>query len=112
MSTLHKNQGHDLKFAAVNTAVSGNTTVQAAVAGKKIRVCSYVLVATGAVTVQWLSTNTTLSGAMSLAANGGVAAIGEPSAVQFETPAGEALILALGGAVQVSGHIAYTVDPS
>ena len=53
-------------YAKVDTAASGDTTIVSAVSGKKIRVVGYVLVAAGAVTVQWKDATATYSGAMSL----------------------------------------------
>lgn len=103
-----------VKFAKIDVAASGDNTIVAAVAAsapepaKKIRVLGYVLVADGAVTAQWQSgaAGTALSGAMSLAANGGVSAPFSPVG-QFETVAGALLNLSLGGAVGVRGHLVY-----
>ena len=92
----------------ISGATSGNNTLVAAVTGKKIRVLSYVLVATTAVAVRFESAagGTALTGVMTLAA-------GVPLVVNlereghFETVAGELLNMELGGAVQVSGHMTY-----
>lgn len=102
-------QGKTLKFAQINAAALGDNTLVAAVPGLKIKVVSYVMVAASAVTARLYSgaAGTPLSGAMSFAANGGVAMPGEPSSHLLETAAGAALVLNLGAAVQVSGHIAY-----
>lgn len=98
----------------IDTATSGNNTIIAGLPGKLIRLTSLVLVVAGAVTVQWLSGSaaTELSGAMSLIT-------GVPYSLSFSPAgmhgnrvnyylstvlAGDALILAIGGAVQVSGH--------
>lgn len=94
-----------VKFASISTASSGYTSLVAAVPGKKIRVLSYVLVAAGAVTAQFASASSARTGAMPLAANGGVSAQ-SPTGL-FETAVNEALRLNLGGAVQVSGHLSY-----
>lgn len=104
-------QGKTLLFASVSTAASGQTAIVAASGGNKTKVVSYVLVASAAVTAQWQSGATGLSGAMALAANGGISAVGQPSAHLFETAVNTALNLNLGGAVQVSGHIAYIQEP-
>ena len=80
----------------------------AAVASKKITVLSYVLVATGAVTVKWRTASTDISGAMALAANGGVSAhSGDITIPLLQTATNEALNLNLSSAVQVSGHVTY-----
>lgn len=101
-----------MKFSKIDASSSGSNTIVAAVAGKKIRVLSYVIIAAGAVTAKWQSASTDLTGAMSLAANGGAApsvSVLAPGGVYglFETASGEALNLNLGGAVNVSGHLTY-----
>ena len=92
--------------AKVDISASGN--IVAAVAGKKIRVINYVLMAASAVTAKWQSGNTPTdhSGAMSLAAAGGLVCP-DSRAGWFETNAGEPLKLVLGSGVQVSGHLKY-----
>jgi hypothetical protein len=103
-------------YAPISTAVMGNTTIVAGVTGKNIRVVSYILVAAGSVTVQWQSGSTgILSGAMSLIVGNAVhvdpaGAYGGSQLGVLETLAqGDALILILGGAVQISGHVSYTL---
>ena len=109
-----------MKYAVVNASASGSSTIVAAVANKRIRVLSYVIIAAGAVTVTWRSVDsasgyvTSISGAMALAANGGVSpAAGQsvPAGLigQFETNQGEELAINLSAAVSVAGHITYTV---
>lgn len=94
-----------VKFASISTASSGYTSLVSAVTGKKIRVLSYAIVATAAVTAGFASASTAITGAMSLAANGGVSA--QAPQGLFETASNTALRLNLGGAVQVSGHLSY-----
>lgn len=96
------------KFAAISAASSGNNTIVAAVTGKKIRVLSYSLVVTSAVTAQWKSATggANLSGAMPFGANGGISAPHSPVG-HFETASGELLNLVLGSAVAVAGHVTY-----
>lgn len=95
------------KFAAISASSSGNNTIVAAVPGKKIRVLSYVLVGTTAVTAKFQSGagGTDLTGAMPIGANGVVSA--GPDEGHFETAAGALLNLNLGSAVAVSGHVTY-----
>ena len=98
-----------VQYAVVNTASSGNNTIVAAqAAGVKIRVVGFLLVAAGAVTANWQSGagGTTLSGAMSLA-TGAPNAPGFCPTGWFETAAATLLNLNLGGAVQVSGFVAW-----
>ena len=100
-----------LLFAKVDAASSGANEIVAADAQHRIKVVSYVLVAASAVTAQWQSGSTDLTGDMSLAASGGIAASSEPKNPFFQTELNEALNLTLGGAVQVSGHISYVKEP-
>ncbi len=96
-------------YAAINTATSGaGNTIVAAVAGKQIRVVGYVLNALTAVTAQWYTgVSAALSGPIALGATGTVACPNDHVEGHFETVAGEALKITLGGAVQVSGHVVY-----
>ena len=112
--TLDTGQGRSLLFASISAASSGNNTlVAAAAAGLKIKVVSYVIVADGAVTATFQSGagGTALSGAMSLAANGGVSAVGQVSSHLMETAAATLLNLSLGSAVGVRGHLSYFLEP-
>jgi hypothetical protein len=99
----------EVQYAVVNTATSGNNTIVAAqAAGVKIRVVGYLLVAAGAVTANFQSGagGTTLTGAMSLA-TGTPNKPGFNPQGWFETAAATLLNLNLGGAVQVSGFVAW-----
>jgi len=96
------------KFAIIDAATSGDNTLVAAVAGAKIRVLAYVLVASAAVTVRFEdgAGGTALSGQMQLAANGGAVAPFSPVG-WFETTANTLLNLELSGAISVDGHLIY-----
>lgn len=96
------------KFAAISASSSGNNTLIAAVAGKKIRVLSYTLVCTTAATAKFQSGagGTDLCGAMPFGANGGVSVPFNPLG-HFETAVNTLLNLSIGSAVQVSGHLCY-----
>ena len=96
------------QFAVINTSSTGDTTIVALVSGKVIRVLSYVIVADGAVAAKFTSgtAGTALTGAMSLSANGGVAAPFNPVG-HFQTGSGVALVLNLGAAVGARGHLTY-----
>jgi hypothetical protein len=102
-----------LLFAVIDTAASGDNTIVAADATRKIKVMSYVVVADAALAVRWKSgAATSLSGAMSLAPNGGVAtAAAPPGSWLMETAPAQNLVLNLGGAVGARGHIAYFLEP-
>ena len=108
--TFATDGGKALQFVPISTAASGATQlVAAAGAGVKIKVVSYVIVASAPVTVKFQSAGVDLTGAMALAANGGVSVSGNTSHL-FETAANAVLNINLGGAVQVSGHLAYFTE--
>lgn len=107
MRRVGSNEAIDILSAPINISSSGNNTIVSAVAGKKIIVLGYVTVCAGAVSVRWQSSGgTILDGPCAFAANGGAA---PPMAEcgHFETVAGEGLVINLGGAVQVGGHVVY-----
>ncbi len=99
-------------FATISAASSGANTIIAADASNKIKVLSYVIVADAAVTVTFKSATTAISGAMSLAANGGVASpVGTPGGGWvMETAVNQALVLTLSSAVGVRGHVSYFLE--
>jgi hypothetical protein len=96
------------KFAIIDAATSGDNTLLAAVASKKIRVLSLYLVASAAVTVRFESgaSGTALSGQLSLAANGGFVLPYNPVG-HFETATNTLLDLELSGAISVDGGFTY-----
>lgn len=97
----------EVKFAPIVASASGVTNLVAAVATKKIRVMSYVLISNGAVNVKFQThvTPTDLSGLLYLVANTGASA-SSPYGL-FQSVSGEALDLNLSGAVAVGGHLSY-----
>lgn len=103
----------------IDAGLSGDNIIVQAAPGLKIRVLSYVLVAAAAVTVQWQSGITgqnsfrrPLSGAMSLAVNGSLPSPSAgPDGWLFETDAHQDLILNLGGAQNVRGHLTFVYSP-
>jgi hypothetical protein len=106
-------RGQTVLFASVDAAANGDNTIVAADATKKIKVLSYTLVADGAVTARWKSgAGSNLSGAMSLAANGGVASpVATPGGGHLlETAVNQALVLNLGSATGVRGHVSYFLE--
>lgn len=92
-----------VKKALISLAATGD--VVAAVTGKKIRVVEFCIVAAGAVTANFESGTTDITGVMSLIT--GVPVFGNTPFGCFETAAGAALRLTLGGSVQVSGWVNY-----
>lgn len=101
------------KYAAISTASSGNTTVVAAVASRKIRVLSYRFQGDADVSVKFRdnTAGVDLTGAMATGAKGGGGGAGFSPVGHFETASGNALSINLSGAVQVSGHLTYIEVP-
>jgi len=95
-------------FASINVSSSGDNTIVAAVSGKVTRVLSYSLVCDAANAVKWTSgaAGTALTGAMSFSANGGISTPFSPVG-HFQTGTNTALVLNLGSAVGVRGHLTY-----
>lgn len=96
------------KFAIIDAATSGDNTLIAAVADKKIRILSGMLVASSAVTVRFESgaSGTALTGQMQLASNGGFQIPFCPVG-NFETAVNTLLNLELSAAVSVDGWLIY-----
>jgi hypothetical protein len=104
--------GLTVKRAILNYAAAGDNEVVAAVAAKAIRVLSLFSVAGAAVTGRFESGagGDALTGQMDFGANGGVVLPHNPAG-WFETNAGDALSLELGGAVRVAGALTYVEVP-
>lgn len=100
--------------AAIAAASSGDNTLVAAVAGKRIRVHGYELSASGAVNAKFKDgAATDLTGLIYLAAAGSGADADERTADPdglFQTTAGNALLLNLSGAVAVGGWVDYSLE--
>jgi hypothetical protein len=96
------------KFAVIDHATSGDNTIVAAVASKKIRVLACFLVAAGTVTVRFESgaSGTAKTGQMNLVANTGFVLPFNPVG-WFETAVNTLLNLELSGAVSVDGCLVY-----
>ena len=94
------------KFAGLYVSSGMANLVVNSVSAKKLRVLAYTLVASNAVTARFSGGVQSLTGAMALAANGGVSA-GFVPVGHFETAAGVGLELTLGGNVNVDGHLTY-----
>ena len=96
--------------AVVSKATAADHEIIAAVAGKQIKVHGYMLVAAGAVNVTWKNGTTALTGAMTMAAGTPIDADqGSDYAWWFLLDTNTALNLTLSGAVQVSGHVSYSL---
>ena len=97
-----------VKYAIIDAATSGDNTLVAAVASRKIRVLSIFYVASAAVTtrVESGAGGTALTGQMQLAANGGFVLPYSPHG-WFETAVNTLLNLELSGAISVDGALTY-----
>lgn len=96
------------KFAVIDAATSGDNTLVASVAGKKIRVVALFLVAAGTVNARFESGagGTALTGQMNLVANSGFSLPFNPVG-WFETAATTLLNLELSAAISVDGCLTY-----
>ena len=100
---------------AIDVATAGSNTIVAGVAGQKVRLLGYMLVAANTNTVQWLSNATELTGPMTAIAGVQIAPPQGPFKVTQQvalmvTAPGDPLVLTLGVASQVSGHIYYEMQ--
>jgi hypothetical protein len=97
-----------LTNAAISFSSSGDNTVVSGTGGQTIRVHRMVFVVTSAVNVTVKDgASTSLTGAMPMTAYGGVA-LDLSDTPWFVTASGNALVINLSAAVQVSGFIQYT----
>lgn len=96
------------KFAAIAASSSGNNTLIAAVASKKIRVLAVAFMANGTVNAKFQSGagGTDLSGLFYMVANTGAALPYNPAG-WFETGSNTLLNLNLSAAIAVGGCITY-----
>ena len=80
---------------------------------QRIRVLAYTVLSDADVTIQWKSDSADISGPMPIAERGGVTctsnflAPGGPMALMTTLNVGEDLVLNLGSAATVGGHITY-----
>jgi hypothetical protein len=109
MASPRQTYDRDQKHAVIDNASSGDNTVVAAVAGKRILVTSYTLVVAGALTVRWESgaSGTALTGQMQFAANGGTATAYNPGGCFAPTAANTLLNLELSAGTSCDGHLTY-----
>lgn len=110
VSTLRDASNNALtpKYAVLDVGASGNNTLIAAVASKKIRVLAAFLIAAGTVNVRFQSGagGTALTGQVNLVANAGFVLPFNPVG-WFETAVNTLLNLELSAAVSVDGSLVY-----
>ena len=97
-----------IKFAVIDSATSGNTTLVSADPGGKIRVLAINFIAAGAVNVAFTSAGLPITGPYPLVAQSG-AALGYSPVGHFQTVENQALVMTLDAAVQVSGSLVYEI---
>ena len=99
---------YTVKWDDINATASGDTTVVAAVSGKKIRVLQMGFSVSAAVNIAWKSgASTTKIAARSFPANGGIESGDVSPGWVVETDAGEALVINLSGTANVRGQVNY-----
>jgi hypothetical protein len=99
----------------IDVSASGDTTLVAAVSGRRIKVLSYVIVVADTVTVKFKSGSTDITGPFTFVSGG--SGVSSPAALSsmgfipaFVTAAGEALVINLSAAKQVGGHLTYILE--
>ncbi|MFA5506966.1 MAG: hypothetical protein WC423_16155 [Vulcanimicrobiota bacterium] len=98
----------DVEFTPINVSASGDTTLVAAQSGKRIWVLGYDLVTDGDVTITFKSGSIVITGPYAFNADSrGIEKGGNGPA--FRTVGGDALVMNLSDAVQVSGVLRYVV---
>lgn len=99
-----------VNYAVIDAATSGNNTLVAGNATKKIRVISAFLVSAGTVNVRFEggADGTALTGQMNLVANTGFVLPYNPQG-WFETAANTLLNLELSAAISVDGSLSYVL---
>lgn len=97
-------------YGKIDIASSGANTVRAAESDGDLVITGFGFVAAGAVDVTFKQGSTALTGAMSIAANGGIAVPHNPNG-HFVIPKDAAFVITLGGAVQVSGWYTGFIRP-
>lgn len=109
----------DSKVASKNIDIStsGNNEIVALSGSTVIYVCGFNLIATGAVIAQWIvgtgtacATGETDKETLDLNADGDGIANTNAGAIQFKSPAGNALCIELSGAVGVKGRLTYVQE--
>lgn len=99
--------GTDHLFAVISASSSGDTTVVAAVPGKRIRVIVLGFLCNDPVVVTWKSgASGAISGPESYGDNGGIQTPYIPPGI-MQTAEGDALIINLSSAVDVGGKLTY-----
>ena len=101
------------KFAKIDITTTGDNTIVAAVAAKKIRVISLLLISAGTVTVAFESgaSGTALPGQMNLVANTGFCLPLNPVG-WFETASNTLLNVELSATISVDGFLTYIEVPA
>lgn len=103
-------QVDNMKVGDINFAASGDNTLIALSAGNMIRVYQLLLVSTAAVNVIFKHFTTTFNAfAIPLTAAGSAIVLDHTGQPWFATLPGEAFIVNLSGAVQVTGQVYYTI---
>jgi len=101
-----------MKTAIISTTAPGDSTIIAAISEKRIRVLAYTLSISSNSHIRWKSGATPISGEMHMSGGSSIAIhLGDQwpggGLPVLVTEPGEALVLNVGGAVTVGGHLTY-----
>lgn len=103
-----------LQYAKIEATSGDNVIVTGSdFPNQRVRVLAYTVLSDADVTIQWKSDSTDISGPMPIAERGGLTctsnflAPGGPMALMTTLNVGEDLVLNLGSAATVGGHITY-----
>lgn len=103
-------QGKGLLFAAISQGSAGTTQLVAAGASTKVKVVSYLIVLDVAGSFKFTDGAVDLTGAVPVAANGGAAIAGQPSAHLFETAAVNRPLNIVTVTGKAFGHFSYFIE--
>lgn len=105
---LSKSPTGILSKAKIDIVTSGDNTIIPLSAGKKHKIVKIWFVCAGAVDVTFKEGATAITGAMSFGQGGGLADDGDLNPIEIAT--GQAFVINLSAAVQVSGMVRYVTE--
>lgn len=97
--------------AVVDSAAGGSLTIVSGTSGKTIRILGLDLNTASSTTIQFKSGSTALTGAMTVTSKHlDPIVMNDQMVPWFTCASGEAFVITMGGAVQISGVVLYTKE--